>query len=452
MIYSICKYVWRNFVFVLSLFFILAILIFSFGWIVEIGEYLYPEEPNSNAEVVKLALSIIGGVGVLLGLYIAHKRAVITEKTVANQSKQLEHAQKSQIDERFKNAVEHLGSEKEAVILGGVVELHQIAQENSQAYGKVVFNILTSYIRSQTNITRVESKDIKSAVIQTICDYLFKNKNDRFYPYEGCIANLENVNLHSVNLDYADLSHVKLYNSYLPSSKHTNYTNSDLTSCDFFEGRIENCDFHGANMFQSKFRFLDFIDSSIGSTDLLGCQFYYSKIDNLRVLHGLSSCLFYRTILSSVVLPNTEIAGNQFIECNLFNIDFTKSDLSLCDFSLSGFYNCDMPKNLYRVKFSSVFNLKNSYYLIFEKDFLSSSFSSFSINKSNETDLTGIGFKNDTQKTNCIETDLSEQERKDFDSSVRQKILIDKYKKYSEDLNEIIELHIEKRVNRNEKT
>lgn len=211
-----------------------------------IGVFLYPVNPDRNAEVVKLVLSIIGGIGVLLGLYIAHKRAVITEKSVDNQSKQFEHAQKSQIDERFKNAVEHLGSDKEAIILGGVVELHQIAQVNEETYGKVVFNILTSYVRSQTDCLNVDPKEIKHAVIQTICDYLFKDKEHIHYPYKDLIANLESVNLNTINLDNADLSGTQLYDSFLPSCKNTNYEKANLRSCVFFNGNIENNNFKKA--------------------------------------------------------------------------------------------------------------------------------------------------------------------------------------------------------------
>lgn len=111
-----------KYIYVLVILFIIALLSITICNLEIISLFLYPDNLDRNGEVVKLTLSVIGGIGVLLGLYIAHKRAMITEKTVENQSKQLEHAQKWQIDERFKNAVEHLGSDKEAIILGGVLK------------------------------------------------------------------------------------------------------------------------------------------------------------------------------------------------------------------------------------------------------------------------------------------------------------------------------------------
>jgi len=75
---------------------------------------------------------------------------------------------KAQIDERFKNAIEHLGSDKEPIILGGIAELHQIAKEDCKKYAEVVFNILCSYIRTETSIYNKNADDINSTAISTI--------------------------------------------------------------------------------------------------------------------------------------------------------------------------------------------------------------------------------------------------------------------------------------------
>ena len=430
--------------YIIVILFLLAFVSTIFCFIESISLFLYPENPDRNAEVVKLTLSVIGGIGVLLGLYIAHKRAVITEKTVENQSKQLEHAQKSQIDERFKNAVEHLGSDKEAIILGGVVELHQIAQENIKTYAEVVFNILTSYIRSQTDCTNVEQKDIKKAVIQTICDYLFKNKELTHYPYNSFIANLENVNLHSINLDNTDLSNCNFYNSFLPSSINTNYEMANLTACDFFDGTLENCNFINAHLYETKFLFLNMLNSDFGGKNNFGASFLYSKIKGFNIHGEFDKSLFYKSIIVDFNIKAPTFSFNKFLFCNLLNVDFSKvAKIEFCNFSKSGFLKCVMPQYLYDVNFSSSYELKESIYSLFQcEEIKMDDLTSFVLPKNNITDIGGISFQKTSNEFRCKKTDLTQEEVKKYQEDYNKLIKIHDWKKYAKDVNALIDTHL----------
>ena len=75
----------------------------------KIAFWLFPNNLDRNGEFVKLILSILGGIGILYGLFISYRRTLITERSVKmqgeaiqKQSEQLELSRKSQIDERFK--------------------------------------------------------------------------------------------------------------------------------------------------------------------------------------------------------------------------------------------------------------------------------------------------------------------------------------------------------------
>lgn len=88
------------------------------------SEYLFPNNEDNKGELFKILLSIIGAIAVMFGLYVAYRRAKAMERgvekqgeSIQNQNEQLKLSRKSQIDERFKNAIEHLGSEKEPVII-----------------------------------------------------------------------------------------------------------------------------------------------------------------------------------------------------------------------------------------------------------------------------------------------------------------------------------------------
>lgn len=430
-----------KYIYVLVILFIIALLSITICNLEIISLFLYPDNQDRNGEVVKLTLSVIGGIGVLLGLYIAHKRAMITEKTVENQSKQLEHAQKSQIDERFKNAVEHLGSDKEAIILGGVVELHQIAQENSKTYGEVVFNILTSFIRSQTDCTIVESKDIKKAVIQTICDYLFKNKKGDNYPYNGYIANLESVNLRSINLDDADLTNANLYDSFLPSCKNTNYEKANLRSCVFFDGTIEICNFTNADLFQTKFLFLNIYNSDFGGDKNFGVSFFYSKLKGINIHGEFIKSLFYKSIIANLNIKSTDFTSSKFIFCNLLKVDFSDLEkIERCDFIKSGFFEFKMPRLLNSINLNSSYDLSNDFFVNFGNDINGNLIHSSS--SSNKSDLAGIIFHKDNYEINCDKSDLTQKEVDDYEEKYGKLIKIHNWKKYAKDVNEIIDIKL----------
>lgn len=430
-----------KYIYVLVILFIIALLSIAICNLEKISCFLYPDNQDRNGEVVKLTLSVIGGIGVLLGLYIAHKRAMITERTVENQGKQLEHAQKSQIDERFKNAVEHLGSDKEAVILGGVVELHQIAQENSKTYGEVVFNILTSYIRSQTDCTIVESKDIKKAVIQTICDYLFKNKEKDNYPFTGYIANLESVNLSSINLDDADMSNINLYDSFLPSCKNTNYEKANLRSCVFFDGTIEYNNFINACLSNTRFLFTKIIESDFGGDENRGAKFLYSRILGGFIYNGFTTVSFYKSVIHNIIIESKEFSFNLFIFCNLIKIDFSKLiKMEFCNFSKSGFLECKMPNTIHNTQYSSCYDLGKSVYSFFDNS--DSDPLIFSNAKTNITNLAGITFDNNSQEFKVKRTDLTSEEIDKYHEMFTKLIKIHNWKKYSKDVNEIIDIKL----------
>jgi len=131
----------------------------------DFAHWAYPSEEDRNGKILQLILNILAGLAVLYGLYVSHKRARAMESGVEkqgealeNQNIQIELTRKSQIDERFKNAIEHLGSDKEPVILGGIAELNQIATENPAQYSEVVFNILCSYIRTTSSIKKKSNR------------------------------------------------------------------------------------------------------------------------------------------------------------------------------------------------------------------------------------------------------------------------------------------------------
>ena len=141
----------------------------------------------------------------LLGLYRVLKQFQVQVDQVRGQA---ENHSKQMAAEQFKNAIDHLGNDNQAVVLGGVHALHNLAVTFKE-YRKQVFEVLCSFIREETRKpecqaralalielidktqkTNNTSEDTKQAtspiVIQTIVDKLFREeKSKEIYKDKG---------------------------------------------------------------------------------------------------------------------------------------------------------------------------------------------------------------------------------------------------------------------------
>src|SRR5215208_6954098 len=115
---------------------ILALLIVAFLWFVPQlqGEYFSQKVPAKERpalvnEYRRTWAQIVGGVGLLLGLYFTWRRIEISER-------ELEATRDQQVTERFTRAIEQLGAtddkgnKKLEIRLGGIYALERIARDS----------------------------------------------------------------------------------------------------------------------------------------------------------------------------------------------------------------------------------------------------------------------------------------------------------------------------------
>src|SRR5215217_6581785 len=141
---------------------ILAVLIVAFLWFVPQlqGKYFShkvpaDERPALVNEYRRTWAQIVGGFGLLLGLYFTWRRIEISQR-------ELEATRDQQVTERFTRAIDQLGASDDdgkprlEIRLGGIYALERIAgdslaMENSPGrdYGTVM-EVLTAYVRENT--------------------------------------------------------------------------------------------------------------------------------------------------------------------------------------------------------------------------------------------------------------------------------------------------------------
>src|SRR5918994_5682823 len=140
----------------------LALLIVAFLWFIPQlqGEYFSPQVPAKDRpalvnEYRRTWAQIIGGFGLLLGLYFTWRRIEISQH-------ELEATRDQQVTERFTRAIDQLGAiddkreKKLEIRLGGIYALERIAWDSlametspGRDYSTVI-EVLTAYVRENT--------------------------------------------------------------------------------------------------------------------------------------------------------------------------------------------------------------------------------------------------------------------------------------------------------------
>jgi hypothetical protein len=132
---------------------ILALVIVAFLWFLWFvpqlqGEYFSPKVPDKERPALvnkyrRTWAQIIGGFGLLLGLYFTWRRVEIS--------------QDQQVTERFTRAIDQLGATDDTtskprleVSLGGIYALERIAWDSPKRDYSTVMEVLTAYVRENT--------------------------------------------------------------------------------------------------------------------------------------------------------------------------------------------------------------------------------------------------------------------------------------------------------------
>ena len=254
---------------------------------------------------------------------IANKNSEITIQSLEISRQQLAVSQNNAIDQRFKDAIQLLGSEQTATRLGGIYALHHLAIEtkgNYKSYTLSVFNILCSYIRQKTNEKEYMELHCKtnkdgtfdknnkpSIEIQTIIDLLFKEVNKDYEPcYKGLIANLSYSNLCGANFFYA----------------HCQEAN-------FLEANFEGSNFKYANCYKTNFRGADFSQTHCLNTDFREAICEGSWFVNSNCQYANFSGAF----CASIDFFDSNCEGADFSEAHCEGANFNETNFKETNFS-----------------------------------------------------------------------------------------------------------------------
>ena len=196
------------------------------------------EKQQPKYEVLKFLGISMGGILVALQAVMSYKRAKAMEETAKSQAdaskaqaRANENTEQGLRQERLKNAIEHLGHERDSVRLGGAYELFHLAEDNKDLR-KTAFDMLCLHIRQTTGEKEYQEnyKSKPSEEIQSLLTLLFVQDHKVF---KGLQINLQGIWLNGVNLRKARLAKAVLSGTY-------------LQGCDLHGAYLQGADLHGA--------------------------------------------------------------------------------------------------------------------------------------------------------------------------------------------------------------
>ena len=250
---------------------------------------------------------LIGGLLLLRQIEISGQRATAAEETAKAMQKTARSTEKGNIDERFKNAIEHLGHQSASIRLGGIYALHHIAQEVDE-YRERVFEILCAHIRETTTHEAYEPRTIKSdrgkpeqekptIEIQSILNLLFIKipgreiyeqfevnlENANLAGASLVVANLKKANLENIKLDHANLQWANLQRAYLQG---TNLQGTNLQRAYLQEADLRDAYLLGAYLLGTYLQRANLQRANLQRTHLLGADLQWANLQKANLLEA----------------------------------------------------------------------------------------------------------------------------------------------------------------------
>ena len=326
--------------------FILLLVLFLLTMILEDPKWIYRYLglPKKNDALKFLGIGM-GGVLLALQALMSYKRAKALEdtanaqaeaakaqaKATEEQAKANQNTEQGQRQERLKNAIEHLGHEKDSVRLGGAYELFHLAEE-TEKWRQTILDILCAHIRQTTGEDEYRKKyKLKpSEEIQSLLTLLFVQEHEVF---KGLRINLQGSWLNEANLNGAQLEHAVMVGTYL---QRTELENSCLRDANFTGARLTLANLQKADLHEANFCKAHLQNACLNVARLQGARLYRVQMQGVTLLDAnlrgaflweaqmqaadLCGARLQLATLSDVGLQAARIEGAQLQAANLHGV------------------------------------------------------------------------------------------------------------------------------------
>jgi Pentapeptide repeats (8 copies) len=182
--------------------------------------------------------------GVVLGVtaYVGYRNLKIGEENLKVGQKNLEVTEDKQVTERFSKSIEHLGSDKIDIRLGGIYALEQIAFDSAKYHWTIV-EILSAFIREKSRSNSADSVGVDIQAALTVIGRRKQYPNDKVIDLRK--ISLVGVELQNTNFSKADFSSTNLSNANLSGA---NLSEANLSLTNLIGADLSNAHLNGADL------------------------------------------------------------------------------------------------------------------------------------------------------------------------------------------------------------
>ena len=291
---------------------------------------------NKNETLKFLGIGM-GGILIALQALMSYKRAKATEDSAQAQADAVLKTEQGQQQERFRNAIEHLGHEKDSVRLGGAYELFHLAQD-IEDLRQTVLDILCAHIRQTTGEYEYQKKhkvpedpeDVEdvpyvsapSEEVQSLLNLLFVQEHDVF---KGLSADLRGSWMRGADLRIARLESAVLVGVHL---QEANLTRANLQGVNLEGAQLQGANLEGANLQRANVTWTQLERTNLKGAKLQGADLTRANLQGVDLkgvnLQGvdltranLQRANLQRARLQGVVLWAAELQGADLTEAQL---------------------------------------------------------------------------------------------------------------------------------------
>jgi len=272
--------------------FCFCLLIFLCWKISTLAVELSANDLSPTDYTTRIIFPIFVGIAASIGLYLTYKRTAAMEQQTSQTNREI-------TTTAFKDAIDLLGHDKAAVVIGGIHALHKIARDDVE-YAQTVADILCSYVRETTRhktyrddvrTRREEMPPSRSGgtadlSVQTIIDLLFRNKTERDV-YAKCRDRVKRERSKNKDVWWVDLTGAFLCGTalYEADLSYVDLWEADLRAVNLYETDISGADLGRAKMQAAKLLRTQFSEeTSLGRTQFQGVHSQEGKYPHESIL------------------------------------------------------------------------------------------------------------------------------------------------------------------------
>jgi uncharacterized protein YjbI with pentapeptide repeats len=245
---------------------------------------------SGELAILQFAAQALGGAFLMLGLYFTWRNFHLSAE--------------GQVTDRFNKAVDHLGSEKMEIRLGGIFALARIARD-SPSDRSAIYEILAAYIRMKSPDLD-ESREVPAADIQAAVTALARRPISHHCANQvldltgACLrgAELNGGNFANASFRDAELAHARFYGADVRAA---NFAGARLQYAYLREARISHSNFTSADLSNASLRGCDCAGVLLAGT----CLDETSLIDaDLRQAKYLTRGQLSRSVVDNTKFPD----------------------------------------------------------------------------------------------------------------------------------------------------